>query len=79
MSDIELVIKIPEEEYRRIKEYYEKKDIVESLYSYIYYGIPLPKGHGRLIDIDAVWNEYPNKPFIDCITETPTIIEGSES
>lgn len=42
MADIELVIKIPENEYRHIKEIYEKNDIVESTYSYIYYGTPLP-------------------------------------
>ena len=46
------IIDIPDNEYRHIKEYYEKNDIVEATYSYIYYGIPLPKGHGDLIDRD---------------------------
>ena len=49
---MQIVINIPENEYRHIKEIYEKNDIVESTYSYIYHGIPLPKGHGRLIDAD---------------------------
>lgn len=46
---LKLVIEIPENEYGLIKEIYEKNDIVESTYSYIYHGTPLPKGHGRLI------------------------------
>lgn len=44
MSDIELLIKIPEEDYKR--------GIVMA--SAIRNGIPLPKGHGRLIDADAI-------------------------
>ena len=37
---MKLIIDIPENEYEHIKEYYEKNDIVESTYSYIYHGIP---------------------------------------
>lgn len=44
MSDIELLIKIPEEDYKR--------GIVMA--SAIRNGTPLPKGHGRLIDADAI-------------------------
>ena len=52
MADIELVIKIPEEIYQ---------EAINSGYSHLYDeevasavadGIPLPKGHGRLIDAD---------------------------
>ena len=46
---MKLVIEIPDNEYRDIREYYEKNDIVEGTYIYIYHGTPLPKGHGRLI------------------------------
>ena len=42
---MKLIIDIPENEYRHIKEYYEKNDIVEATYSYIYHGIPLKQGH----------------------------------
>ena len=35
------IIDIPDNEYRHIKEYYEKNDIVEATYSYIYHGTPL--------------------------------------
>ena len=48
MADIELIIKIPEEEYKRLAYI----DILK-LRGYIENGTPLPKGHGRLIDADA--------------------------
>ena len=54
MADIELVIKIPEETYRDIIEngfiYDEDNEVVTYA---IKNGTPLPKGHGRLIDVDA--------------------------
>lgn len=46
MADIELVIKIPEEMWERVKEGYVPLGISKYLRS----GIPLPKGHGRLFD-----------------------------
>ena len=50
MSDIELVIKIPEEEYRcvQITGCIGNKTCISNA---SYNGTPLPKGHGRLIDI----------------------------
>jgi hypothetical protein len=39
---MKLIIDIPEYAYKHIREYYEKNDIVESTYSYIYHGIPIP-------------------------------------
>lgn len=38
---MKLMIDIPDYEYRQIKEIYEKNDIVENTYSYIYHGTPL--------------------------------------
>ena len=38
---MKIIIDIPDYEYRHIKEVYEKNDIVENTYSYIYYGTPL--------------------------------------
>jgi hypothetical protein len=49
MANIELVIKIPEEEYKIIKNYTAPMTWIERL---IKNGTPLPKGHGRLIDAD---------------------------
>jgi hypothetical protein len=88
---MKIIIDIPEHEYKNIKEYYEKNDIVESTYSYIYHGTPLPKGHGRLIDADELYDDFiDGTEGYDCqtwnrieigdiIEDAPTIIEGSES
>jgi hypothetical protein len=55
MADIELVIKIPEEEYRWIIKSDETvfADIAskECMLHAIKNGTPLPKGHGDLVDI----------------------------
>ena len=85
MSDIELVIKIPEEiriaitrmGLLRIPDEMQKK--VDKA---IQHGTPLPKGHGRLIDADALnFNADYNEPLIskldfDC---APTIIEADNA
>lgn len=88
MADIEIVVKIPDKEYKNIC-LMSKDGIGMALYDWIANGTPLPKGHGRLIDADAIeythaiarcledghnWNEL-------CVTEnelydTPTIIEA---
>jgi len=53
MADIELVIKIPEEKYN-----YVKKQVAEGIDNplkvYIANGTPLPKGHGKIVDIDKL-------------------------
>lgn len=40
---MKIVIDIPDYDVELIKEYYEGHDIVESTYSYIYHGQPLPE------------------------------------
>lgn len=56
MYDIELVIKIPKDKFKLLQEYQkqEKEDCLRAL-SYderiIANGIPLSKGHGKLIDV----------------------------
>ena len=75
---MKLIIDIPDYDYRQIKEYYEKNDIVEATYSYIYHGTPLPKGHGRLIDADLFVQEHPLAFVRDVINDTPTIIEADK-
>lgn len=85
---MQIVIDIPEDEYKNIRECYEKNDIVEAIYSYIYYGTPLPEEHGRLIDADALldkkqdYGEGQNTlilidPYY--VRKAPTIIEGSDA
>jgi hypothetical protein len=53
MADIELVIKIPEEMWKRVKEGYVPLGISKNLRN----GTPLPKGHGRLGDLDKIWSK----------------------
>lgn len=58
MADIEVVIKIDEEIYKRLQslskgDYFEH-DLSGNLMRRIANGISLPKGHGRLIDADAL-------------------------
>lgn len=59
---MQIVIDIPEGNYKTIC---ETKDLWETepkniIYAAIANGIPLPKGHGRLIDADELKKEYPH-------------------
>lgn len=56
MSDIELVIKISEEEYEFCKRQYDT-ECLDVLMIAVKYGVPLPKGHGRLADA-VFWDSY---------------------
>lgn len=57
MADIELVIKIPESQYKTLnaKSQTDVVDVIDdkTLIDAIKNGAPLPKGHGRLIDADT--------------------------
>lgn len=58
---MEIVIKIPKELYKQItakKEYYLEDG--ENLCTAVANGTPLPKGHGRLGDLDALETEMVN-------------------
>ena len=62
MADIELVIKMPEDDYKRFGyEYREEATISKRINDIILdafcNGTLLPKGHGRLIDADKIANE----------------------
>ena len=87
MSDIELVIKIPEEEYALCKKQWDT-ECLDTLMIAVKYGTPLPKHHGRLIDADDLREDFKaskkisfaERMDISCIVDhAPTIIEGSES
>ena len=57
MANIELVIEIPEEDYDNIKLTGENTiglGVLLNLRQAVKYGTPLPKGHGRLGDLDKV-------------------------
>lgn len=53
-----LIIDIPKNEYRHIKEIYEKNDIVESTYSYIYHGTPLDDIKEEIDELDFDFGDY---------------------
>jgi hypothetical protein len=54
MADIELVVKIPEEMYAEIMDENGIETMLIPYSSIVRNGVPLPKGHGRLIDADAL-------------------------
>ena len=85
MTDIELVIKIPEEKLSLIKNKRYCGLYDSDLYKAIANGILLPKGHGRLIDVkqivtevECIWNSDGSCTTITTydIDSTPTIIEA---
>ena len=86
---MQIVIEIPEDAYRQIRNWGVPTDkLRRKIYDIIDNGTPLPKRHGRLIDADWVKNtldifviyeyygQFIRRSDIDTI---PTIIEGSES
>lgn len=50
---MQMVVDIPEEIVRTIRE----NNVGNFVYQAIKNGTPLPKGHGRLGDLDKIWNE----------------------
>lgn len=97
MSDVELVIKISEERYKYIKSMQSyifaissgksfSADIIKAIRT----GTPLPKGHGEIVDVDAVIEWLKDKDIIkmsyqennareDMLKSVPTIIEADKA
>lgn len=84
MADIELVIKIPEEDYKKIIEYGECDYL--RIINAIENGTLFPKGHGRIGDLDALrcenadfdtYNDYCT--MFDEIDAAETIIEADKA
>ena len=86
MADIELVIKIPEEDFERCKKRFQMR--IGIMGDAIANGTPLPKRHGRLIDADELlkhrytvgtsnYCEY-NVVDEEEINHAPTIIEADK-
>ena len=83
MADIELVIKIPKEEYEMIV---DSEDCgLHTLTRAVAHGTILPKGHGRIGDLDALrcenvdfdtYNDYCT--MFDEIEAAETIIEADK-
>lgn len=80
---MQLIVNISEKVYREVKDRsipsgYNANDCYDAIWK----GIPLPEGHGRLIDADKLRAEYtrPNLVGYDdeikLIDEQPTVVEG---
>ena len=82
MADIELVIKMPKEQYSLImqshrngaKRFVDKECMMYSIKN----GIPLPKGHGRLIDANYEISGDERTVNSVCGYMAPTIIEADK-
>ena len=69
---MKIVIDIPMETYKKFMiNWTGTTNIIHA----VRYGTPLPKGHGRLIDADALTEKAPEiKEYLDVLA--PTIIEA---
>ena len=87
MADIELVIKIPKESYKATCAGCMLPPDVKSVVQGIKNGILLPKGHGKIGDLDALreevssWgiNDYEPSDFIDVIDQADAIIDADKT
>ena len=70
MADIELVIKIPEEVYKKAQEIPNAR--WDAVWLGIKHGTPLPKGHGDLKDISKI--DYQSGCFVSSKGEPIPII-----
>ena len=82
-----IVININEEIYNGIKHGMRNRDDVENIMEQIENGTPLPKWHGRLIDVDALYDStklcHTEEDGTACvewreINDAPTIIEADK-
>lgn len=82
---MQIVIDIPEDAYRQIRNWGVPTDeLRRKIYDMIDNSTPLPEHHGRLIDEAEVIKSLfyyvkGTKTIGQCIDDTPTIIEGSDS
>lgn len=80
---MQIVIDIPEEEYMLIKQKMELNvgGVTSEAEQIIANGILLPKGHGKLKDIDKIISDGRSKGFCEWYDEmkyAPTIIEADK-
>lgn len=76
----EIVIKIPDEDYKKLNNPETIILLNGDILGAIKNGIPLPKGHGRLIDADKLWDLYHDLDydFYEAIHDITTIIEADK-
>lgn len=77
---MQLIIDIPEDYYKAIKEIPVEQSTADMMI--IQNGTPLPKGHGRLKDVDKIIRDGTSKGFCDWYDEmkyADTIIEADNT
>lgn len=85
MSNVELVIKIPEEVYKSLQILDVKhEDVIQIPLEVIANGTPLPKGHGRLIECERLQEVFRRNVvgyagFKQLFNIAPTIIEADKA
>jgi hypothetical protein len=80
---MQLIVNIDKKVYRAIKAHLDCGGYYNSdCFNAIWNGVPIPEGHGRLIDADKLRAEY-TKPHlvgydevIEDIDRQPTVVEG---
>ena len=80
---MKIVIDIPEEVYKAHKMGDISPWIVNAIDEAVYNGIPLPKNHGRLGDLDYLYKKFKANGCKDSnvyrlIKDEPTIIKGTK-
>lgn len=78
---MQVVIDIPDAVYNQIKEGVDIKipsKFVLTVLNAIKNGTPLPKGHGRLVDADILWDLYHDNDydFYEALDDVQTIVEA---
>lgn len=75
---MQIVIDIDEDTYKEIKKIVADGNEMCFMQKLIANGTPLPKGHGRLIDADTLWDAYHanDYDFYEALDDIPTIIEA---
>lgn len=61
METVEVVIRIPKQDYNVFKHGRmpnDAKEFTKYMVNAIAKGIPLPKGHGKLIDSNVIWDAF---------------------
>lgn len=72
---MQIIIDIPEEEYALCKKQWDT-ECLDTLMIAVKYGTPLPKGHGRLKDVDHYIKMQWEHPDYSLTDDEPTIIEA---
>ena len=77
---MKLIVDIPEETYNDIqsRDWKNGELVFSEEWKAIHNGTPLPKGHGRLIDADSLWDAYHDLDydFYETLDLAETIIKA---